>query len=355
MEELNVTILLVKNVTLKEAALFLFFAGIILTAKWAINMAFNKTGKRNSIQNERILKGVASLVNWAVFYGIIILFLLFFSRENWLSYVLFTAGEVDVTLKLLIVAFLIISLAHRLVQVVTKYVLTSVYEFYGVDRGLGYSFNRMVYYSVMIAALAISLTTVGVDLSAAAAILGVLGIGIGFGMRNIAGNFISGIIILFERPVEIGEMIEINNKIGKIESIRLRSTIVRTAKEGTLIVPNQYFIEQIIKNRTGSEMLAQVLISVAYGTDTEKVEELLIEVVEGEISKTDGILLNPEPDIRFVDFRNKAMDFLVEVPVAHFAAKQKFESRLRHRIADTFYKNGIELAVPQMFPAEKEV
>ena len=343
--------LFIKNVTIKEAMLFLLFAGVILAAKWALNLLVNKR-KGKSVQNDRIMQGISSLVNWAAFYGIIILFLFYFSREKWLFYTLFTAGEVDVTLYLIIVAFLTVSLANRIVKVFTKYVLTSVYEFYGVDRGLGYSFNRMIYYTVMIAALAFSLTTVGLDLTAAAAILGVLGIGIGFGMRNIAGNFISGIIILFERPIEIGEVIEINNKIGKIESIRLRSTIVRTAKEGTLIVPNQYFIEQIIKNRTGSEMLAQVLISVAYGTDTDKVEKLLREAVNVEMPKTEGVLNAPAPDIRFVDFRNKAMDFLIEVPVANFDAKQKFESRLRHVIAEHFFKNGIELASAQLLSGE---
>ncbi|TFI47241.1 mechanosensitive ion channel, partial [Diaphorobacter sp. DS2] len=152
--------------------------------------------------------------------------------------------------------------------------------------------------------------------------------------------------------IEIGEVIEINNKIGKIESIRLRSTIVRTAKEGTLIVPNQYFIEQIIKNRTGSEMLAQVQISVVYGTDTEKVDKLLRDAVDMVIPKTEGVLTAPAPDIRFVDFRSKAMDFLIEVPVANFEAKQKFESRLRHVIAESFYLNGIELASAQLLPGE---
>ncbi|RBP90527.1 potassium efflux system protein [Cytobacillus firmus] len=343
--------LFIKNVTIKEAMLFLLFAGVILAAKWTVNLLVKKW-KGKSVQNDRIIQGISSLVNWAAFYGIIILFLFYFSREKWLFYTLFTAGDVDVTLYLIIVAFLTVSLANRIVKVFTKYVLTSVYEFYGVDRGLGYSFNRMIYYTVMIAALAISLTTVGLDLTAAAALLGVLGIGIGFGMRNIAGNFISGIIILFERPIEIGEVIEINNKIGRIESIRLRSTIVRTAKEGTLIVPNQYFIEQIIKNRTGSEMLAQVLISVAYGTDTDKVEKLLREAVDVEMPNTEGVLSAPAPDIRFVDFRNKAMDFLIEVPVANFEAKQKFESRLRHVIAERFYKNGIELASAQLLPGE---
>lgn len=340
-----------KNVTMQEILLFLLFAGVILAAKWTVNF-FVKKRRGKSVQNERIMQGVSSLVNWAAFYGIIILFLFYFSKEKWLFYTLFTAGEVDVTLYLIIVAFLTVSLASRIVKVFTKYVLTSVYEFYGVDRGLGYSFNRMIYYTVMIAALAISMTTVGLDLTAAAAILGVLGIGIGFGMRNIAGNFISGIIILFERPIEIGEVIEINNKIGKIESIRLRSTIVRTAKEGTLIVPNQYFIEQIIKNRTGSEMLAQVQISVVYGTDTEKVDKLLRDAVDMVIPKTEGVLTAPAPDIRFVDFRSKAMDFLIEVPVANFESKQKFESRLRHVIAESFYLNGIELASAQLLPGE---
>lgn len=341
----------IKDVTIQEALMFLLFAGVILAAKWTVELLMKKM-KGKSKQNDRIIKGVSSLVNWAAFYGIIILFLYYFSREKWLFYTLFTAGEVDVTLYLIIVAFLTVSLANRIVKVFTKYVLTSVYEFYGVDRGLGYSFNRMIYYTVMVAAFAISLTAVGIDLTAAAAILGVLGIGIGFGMRNIAGNFISGIIILFERPIEIGEVIEINNKIGKIESIRLRSTIIRTAKEGTLIVPNQYFIEQIIKNRTGSEMLAQVQISVAYGTDTEKVEKLMREAVDMEMPKTEGILMEPAPDIRFVDFRSKAMDFLIEVPVANFKAKQNFESRLRHVIAESFYQNGIELAAAQQLPGE---
>ncbi|MEK5063881.1 mechanosensitive ion channel family protein [Cytobacillus sp. FSL R5-0596] len=327
------------------------FAGVILTAKWTVNLLVKKKSG-NSVHHDRIMQGVSSLVNWAAFYGIIILFLFYFSREKWLFYTLFTAGEVDVTLYLLIVAFLTVSLANRIVKVFTKYVLTSVYEFYGVDRGLGYSFNRMIYYTVMVAALAISLTTVGLDLTAAAAMLGVLGIGIGFGLRNIAGNFISGIIILFERPIEVGEVIEINKKIGKIESIRLRSTIIRTAKEGTLIVPNQYFIEQIIKNRTGSEMLAQVQISVVYGTDTEKVEKLLREAVAMAIPKTKGVLSAPAPDIRFIDFRSNAMNFLIEVPVANSEAKQKFESRLRHGIAASFYKNGIELALTPLLTSE---
>ncbi|WP_236694042.1 hypothetical protein [Sporosarcina globispora] len=133
--------LFIKNVTIKEALLFLLFAGMILAAKWTVNLLVKKR-KWKSIQKDRIMQGITSLVNWAAFYGIIILFLLYFSREQWLFYTLFIAGEVEVTLYLIIVAFLTVSLANQLVKVFTKYVLTSVYEFYGVDRGLDYKRDR---------------------------------------------------------------------------------------------------------------------------------------------------------------------------------------------------------------------
>lgn len=321
--------------------LFFLYLSAIFTGRWVILMILTRTVTKS---RERMLAAAASILNWLVFYGAVLLFLIYFSKKSWLFHPLFSTGEVEVSVFLIIVAIMIVSLAHRLVKVITTYVLSSVYQHYNIEKGLSYTFNRVFYYTVMIAALGVSLTTVGLDLTALGAVFGVLGIGIGFGMRNVAGNFVSGIIILFERPIEVGEVIEISGKVGKVESIRLRSTIVRTAKEGTFIIPNQYFIEQIIKNRTGSEMLAQVNVSVAYGMDTEKIEILLEEAVKREMAKAEGVLNNPAPDIRFVDFRNKAMDFLIEVPVANFEAKQRFESRLRHSIAALFHAHDIELA-----------
>ncbi len=133
-------------------------------------------------------------------------------------------------------------------------------------------------------------------------------------------------------------------KSEKWKKIRLRSTIVRTAKEGVLIVPNQYFIEQIIKNRTNAEMMAQVTVSVEYGSDTNQVNQLLHEAVEKIRKNTKGILPVPAPDIRFVNLRSKAMDFLVEIPVSTFELKEQVESQLRHAIIQIFLENSIQLA-----------
>jgi small-conductance mechanosensitive channel len=321
-----------------------------LAAIWILKYILQFFAARRQWAQPEAKEGMLSVLNWAAFYASLILFLNFFATQDWLNYTLYQAGDVKVSLRLIFTAFLIVSLANKFVRVLTLQILSSVYEHYHVDRGMRYTFNRFIYYAVMIAAVAVSLTTVGLDLTAAGAALGVLGIGIGFGMRNIAGNFISGIIILFERPVEVGELIEINNKIGTIESIRLRSTIVRTAKEGTLIVPNQHFIEQIIKNRTGSEMLASVELSVEFGEDTGRIESLLKEAVLQEADRFSAYLKVDLAEIRLVDFRYNTMLFLIEVPVRNFDTKQKYESRLRHAIAGIFYEHNIRLA---SFPALK--
>src|SRR5690606_30895674 len=125
---------------------------------------------------------------------------------------------------------------------------------------------------------------------------------------------------------------------------KLRSTVVETLKDGTMVVPNQYFIEQIVKNRSSAELFARVEVSVAYGSDTAKVEQLICDAAEKEIVEMVGVPEDQQPDVRFIGFRNSALDFQVEVHVTDVQMKEQLESRLRHAIAGLFFKNGIELA-----------
>lgn len=322
---------------------FLLFAAIIVIAKWLTMRWLNRrTGEQDSWKRE-LVPLLGTTLNWLSFYGLLLLFLYYFSKEKWLFYPLYTSGDAEVTVFLILVAILTVSLAQRLVKLFNRLVMSRVYEYYGLESGVTYTFNRMIYYTVMIVALAISFATVGLDLTAAAALFSVLGIGIGFGMRNVAGNFISGIIILFERPVEVGQVIEVNGKFGRVESIRLRSTIVKTATEGSLVVPNQYFIEQIVPNRSGAEIVAEVVIEVTFGQDTEEVERLLYRAADKVIAEKE---IEPQGSttVRFIDFRNEAMVFKVEVPVQNISIKQKIESRLRHAVASLFQEHQIRLA-----------
>ncbi|KAB7709113.1 mechanosensitive ion channel [Bacillus aerolatus] len=322
---------------------FCLLSGIILIVKWFVMKGIKKRERLSDSWKKELIPLFNTTLNWLTFYGILLLFLYYFSKESWLFYPLYTSGEAKVTVFLIIVAVLTVSLAQRLVKLFNRFVMSKVYTYYGLDSGMAYTLNRMIYYTVMVIALAISFATVGLDLTAAAALFSVLGIGIGFGMRNVAGNFVSGIIILFERPIEVGEIVEINGKFGRVEKIRLRSTIVKTATEGSLIVPNQHFIEQIVPNRSGAEVLAEVVVEVTFGQDTEKIEQLLYEAVDKVIAEKEIDLKGPKT-VRFIDFRNEAMVFKVEMPVQSIGIKQKIESRLRHAIAFLFQENNIQLA-----------
>ncbi|PLT33064.1 mechanosensitive ion channel family protein [Bacillus sp. V5-8f] len=329
---------------------FVLYLLLIIIGNFLLKWLLTTRTKKEPEFKRRFYHSLSSWLGWITFYSIIVLFLFYFSKEEWMFHPLYTQGDIDVSVFLILVVILIVSLVHKLIKIVTQRLLNPFYKYYGVDQGMGYTINQIIYYIVMITALGISFTTVGVDLTALGAIFGVLGIGIGFGMRNITGNFVSGIIILFERPVEVGEVIQVNDKVGRVEKIRLRSTVVKTAKEGTLIVPNQYFIENIIKNRTGAKMMAQVKVSVEYGIDTERIDDILSQAVTQVKDSSYGILDDPEADIRFIDFRNHAMDFLVEIPVVDFEIKEQIESKLRHAISHLFLQEKIKLAPYGMQP-----
>lgn len=331
---------------------FILEVAFVLLGHFLIRLGLIYVSKRSSHFKQKLLKAIYSFLGWVTIYAIILLFLFHFSKEKWMFKPLYSNGDIDVSVFLIIVALIIISLVHKLVKLLTRYVLSPVYRYYGVEKGTGYTLNQIFYYLIMILALGISLSKVGIDITGLGAIFSVLGIGLGFGMRNIAGNFVSGIIILFERPVKVGEVVQIDGQVGRVEKIRLRSSVVRTANEGTLIVPNQYFIEHIIKNRTGAEMMAQVLVSIAYEKDTGKIEKCLREAADKIKETTTGILDSPRTDVRFVGIRNNVFDFFIEIPVANFEIKELVESKLRHSIVQTLSKADLKLA-PTMFSPEE--
>ncbi|WP_088007372.1 mechanosensitive ion channel family protein [Indiicoccus explosivorum] len=331
-----------KEIFISEIVWFLVcIAGIFILK--SVFLRVLKTKFRQENFQIRTFPLIEDVVNSLVFYGVILFFLNYFWTESWLTDPFYETEGVEISLLLIVIAIMIVTLANRAVKAVNRYIMPFVYEQFGLEMGMRYTLNRIIYYSVMFLALIVSFTTAGLDLTAVGVIFSVLGIGIGFGMRNIAANFVSGIIILFERPMEVGELVEIDKKIGRISKIKLRSTVVETLKDGTLVVPNQYFIEQIVKNRSSAQLFARVIVSVAYGSDTREVERLLLEAAEQEIDRTVGVPVE-QPDVQFIDFRNSALDFQVEVRVVDVETKEKVESLLRHGIARLFTENEVKLA-----------
>jgi small-conductance mechanosensitive channel len=290
-----------------------------------------------------------SIVNWFTFYGTLIFLLLYFSNAKWMFAKIIKIGTVDVTLFLIIVAILIISLASRLSKISTNVILPGIYNRYNLDKGMRFTLDRIIHYSIMIIAIIVSLTTVGINLSALTVFAGIISVGIGFGLQNIASNFISGIILLFERPIKVGDRVIIDDITGDVEKINMRATIIKTVHNEHIIVPNSYFLEEKVINRSFSDPRIRIVIpiGVAYGTDVEKVRDLLFQAAEEEHGVSPVVLMNPEPFVNFAGFGDSALNFELLVWIADPNQLVLIKSNLNFRINRIFNDHNIEIPYPK--------
>jgi small-conductance mechanosensitive channel len=176
---------------------------------------------------------------------------------------------------------------------------------------------------------------------------GALAIGIGFGSQNILNNFISGLILLAERPIKVGDLIEVEGTFGQVERIGARSTSVKTFDNFHIIVPNSSFLESKVVNWTHTDKLVRIslVVGVAYGSPVRRVEEVLLEVV-GEHERT---VVPPDPVVLFEDFGDSALVFraLFWIVMNRPMDQRKVLSDLRYRVDDRFREEGITIAFPQ--------
>lgn len=221
-------------------------------------------------------------------------------------------------------------------------------EFYPrrqVERGTANSINKLVNYFFWIIGAFLAFFSLGFDLQQLAIIAGALSVGIGFGLQNIVNNFVSGIILLFERPVKVGDVLEINGELGEVEKMGLRSTIIRTISKTQLIIPNSDFITQTVENLTltDSEYRQTIPIGIAYGSDTKKAQELIL----GVLKKHEMVLDNPEPQVFFSGFGDSSLNFDAWIWLQNVADRKQITSDVLFEVDQVFRDNGIEIPFPQ--------
>lgn len=291
-----------------------------------------------------------SMINWFTFYGTLIFLLFYFSKATWMFAKIIRLGNVDVTLFLIIVAILIISLASRLSKISTTVILPGLYNRYNLDKGMRFTLDRIIHYSIMIIAVVMSLTTVGINLSALTVFAGIISVGIGFGLQNITSNFISGIILLFERPIKVGDRVIIEDITGDVEKINMRATIIKTVHNEHIIVPNSYFLQEKVINRSFGDPRIRIVvpIGVAYGTDVEKVRDLLLEAAREEHLVSPVVLMTPEPFVNFAGFGDSSLNFELLVWIDDPNKLVLIKSNLNFRINRIFNEQAIEIPYPQM-------
>ncbi len=264
-------------------------------------------------------------------------------RDLW-QLELWVVDERSVTVKKLVVAILIlligIMLAKRLVGVVNRRILLRT----RLDESARSSLGKVIYYFILLMIVLFALKTVNIPLTAFTFLGGALAIGAGFGAQNLINNFISGFILMLERPIKIGDMVEMDGKFGVINSIGARCTSMRTFDNVDILIPNSSFLEKSIINWTMTDQIirSKIVVGVAYGSPTREVERRMLQAAESHPE----VLREPRPFVLFKDFGDNALVFELYVWIP-FSGMLTIPSDIRFRIDELFRAQDIVIAFPQ--------
>jgi len=212
-------------------------------------------------------------------------------------------------------------------------------------KGVPHTIAMIVRYSLITAGLLLAATAAGMTLSNLTILFGAFGVGIGFGLQNIFNNLVSGFILLFERPIQIGDTVEVGHLIGNVKSIGIRSSNIRTFDGAEVIVPNGQLISNEVVNWTLSDQQRriEIITGVAYGSDPHKVRKLFLEILE----KHPDVIDYPPPMVLFNDLGESSLDFRLLFWTSNISEWLRIRSEMVFKIHDMLKKEGIEIPFPQ--------
>ena len=265
------------------------------------------------------------------------------------------SAESPLTLARLFFAFVIVFGAFILSKYVQWALRQQVLHAFQIAEHTQFILLRFIHFTFIIIGVLIGLSAVGVSFTSLAIIFGGLSIGIGFGLQNIASNLISGFILIFERPIKIGDLVEITdvNIFGRVSSINLRSTIIMALDEKEIIVPNSQLITEPVHNLThyNNRYRVQISVGVSYGSDVELVKKALLEaanahpeVIKQPVPEMDNVTF---PFVRFINFGESSLDFELLAWIPDSFKRFDVASDLHFLIWEKFKKYGIKIPFPQ--------
>jgi small-conductance mechanosensitive channel len=215
----------------------------------------------------------------------------------------------------------------------------------GVEDGLQETLSLLLRYGLLFLGVVVLLTAWGVDLRSIAIGASVLGVGIGFGLQNIANNFVSGLLINLERPVRPGDFVHVGDFMGRVLRVGARSTQIRTTDRVTILVPNSRFLETEVVNWSHGDPLSRlhVAVGVAYGSDLERVRKALLEAASGHPQ----VVRDPRPQVWLRRFGESSLDFELLVWTRDPENQSALVSDLNFRVAEALARHGIQIPFPQ--------
>ena len=267
------------------------------------------------------------------------------SFKSLLNIPLFTLANTTVTLMSLVVFILLLTMFVMGASYLKKILRDRILPRFVQDEGLQYTLARMLQYSVVVIGILVSFQFLGVDFTGLAVIFGFLSVGIGFGLQNITSNFISGLIVLFERPISVGDRVVVNGIEGDIEEINIRATKVKTLENISIIVPNSDFVSKDVINYSHGDPTFKLIIDVgvAYGSDLDLVLQALDEVA----SESSSVMKRRKHDVHLRSFGDSAWNMKLIVWVPNVKNRYTVQNELNQAIVRKFNECGIEIPFPQ--------
>jgi potassium efflux system protein len=233
-----------------------------------------------------------------------------------------------------------------LLSALLRFVLAEeVYPHLRLPRGLPSFLSGLLHYAVLLAGFLLALAALGVDLTKITILAGAFGVGIGFGLQNVVNNFVSGVLVIFERRIDVGDAVQIGNVEGRVQQMGMRACTVRTWEGAEVIVPNASLISNNVTNWTLSDRLRRldVAVRVAYGSAPEQVLELL----RGVPASHSGVLAEPAPVALFLGFADGALNFQLQAWTDRFDQWVVIRSELGLAVYAALREAGMEIPLPQ--------
>ena len=251
----------------------------------------------------------------------------------------FKVGGVQISLIAIVLGIGAFFASLALVKIIKKHLTNNVFAKLNMDDGIKHSLSSGIGFVGFLVSILLAITVMGADLTNLAVIAGALSVGIGFGLQNIINNFVSGIIILFERPFKVGDWVILDNQEGTIKQINIRSTELETFNKTSVIIPNATLLSSSINWTRKS-----IEIGVAYGSDVNKVTQILLECAKNNKK----VLKNPAPYVIFKDFGSNSLVFELRCYSNNIWAGWNIPSELRYDINRRFIEEKIEIPFPQL-------
>jgi small-conductance mechanosensitive channel len=262
-----------------------------------------------------------------------------------LNFQLFELNKTPVTILSIVMFLVMVFIFFIISRIFNRLILKSILARFDIEKGIRFNLLRISHYLIMVSGVVIGFQFVGINLGGLAVIFGLLSVGIGFGLQNVTSNFVAGLILLFERPIKVGDRVTVGEVDGDVISINMRSTTVRSLNNIAIIVPNSEFISSKVTNWSYGDpkIRLDVAVGVSYSSDIDLVIRALTEVAR----EHPDILKIPEPTVLLKEFGDSSWNMLLRVWLGSTRRYYKIKSELNIGIVRKFHDYGVEIPFPQ--------